>query len=163
MTKVALNRQIFEWSSSLITVLTTRDNSGMLVNLLSPCRWAGCTGCQTAKLPRSESGCRGCATPRCFHPPKCCSSASTPTSSASSRRAPSSRKYAPRPELVASRPPLRLRRLQRRRESRPSCNWLPLLRPDRRSLLLHRPLQTLWPCSLPTTPVERRVSPYTAE
>lgn len=158
-----LNGQLLEWSLSLITVLTTRDSSGTLVDLLSPCRWAGCTGCQIAKLHRSDSGCRGCATPRCFHPLVCCSSASRPASNTSSRRAPNRRKHAPGPELVTSRPPLRLLRLRQRRESRRSCNWLPLLRPDRRSLLLHRPLQTLYPCSSPTTPTDRIVSPYTAE
>lgn len=125
----------------------------MLVNLLSPCRWASCTGCQTASLHHSETGCRGCATPRCSRPPECCSSASRPTRSASGQTAPNRRKYAPGPGLAVSRPPRRLPRQQQRRGSRRSYNWLLplLLRPDRRSLRLHRPLQTLYPCCLSTT------------
>lgn len=162
LTEQIANRLFFEWRLSLI--LRTRENSGMLVNLPSPCRWAGCTGCQTAGLRRSETGRTGCATPRCFRPTKYCSSASRPTRSESGRTAPDRRKHAPGPELATSRPPQRLpRRQQQRRGSRRSYNWLPLLRPDRRSLLLHRPLQTLQPCSLPTTPGDRTASLYTAE
>ena len=162
-TEVSLNRQISELGSPVITVLSTGHRGGAQVNLLSPCSWAGCTGCQTAGLHRSEPGCRGCATPRCFRPPGCCTSASRPASTASSRSSPGRRRCAPGPGPAASRPPPRLLRLQERRESRRSCNWPPPLRPDRRSLLLHRRLQTLLPCSAPTTPADRTAWAYTAE
>lgn len=147
----------------MVTEPRTPGISDVMANLPSPCRWTGCTGCRTATLRRSETGWRGCATPRCFHPTECYSNASRRTHSASSRTTPDRRRYAPVPELATSRPPQRLLRLRERRGSRRSYNWLPLLRPDRRSLLLHRPLQTLHPSSWPTTAGDWTASLYTTE
>lgn len=129
-----------------------------------PCRLAGCTGCRTAGLRRSTTGCTGCATPRCFHPPKYCSSASTPARTASNPIVPNRRKYAPEPEQATCRPPLRLhRRLRRRKGKRWSCNWRPLLRPDRRSHRLRRPLPTLHRCCWPLAPGDRAAPLYTQD
>lgn len=135
-------------SHSIETVVVSADKRGAPVIIPCPCRLAGCTGCQTAGLRRSRTGCTGCATPRCFHPPGYCSSASTPARSPSDPTAPDRRKCAPGPEQAACRPPLSLHRRQRRSKgSRWSCNWRPLLRPDRRSLRhrrrRRRPLPTL--------------------